>query len=52
MGKRNVGDVNYFSTVLKMNFNTGIARFLGHRAKPLPFFTVYALCGGTSQNKT
>jgi hypothetical protein len=38
MGKSNVGDVNYFPTVLKMNFDTGIARSLGHRAKPLRFF--------------
>jgi hypothetical protein len=37
MGKSNVGDVNYFPTVLKMNFDTGIARSLGHRAKPLRF---------------
>jgi hypothetical protein len=41
MGKSNVGDVNYFPTVLKMKFDTGIARSLGHRAKPLRFFTVY-----------
>ena len=41
MGKSNVGDVNYFSTVLKMNFDTGIVRSLGHRAKPLRFFTVH-----------
>ncbi len=41
MGKSIVGDVNYFSTVLKMSFNAGIARFLGHRAKPLTFFTVH-----------
>ncbi len=41
MGKNNAGDVNYFSTVLKMNFDIGIIRSLGHRAKPLRFFTVY-----------
>ncbi len=41
MGKSNVGDVNYFPTVLKMNFDAGIAKSLGHRAKPLRFFTVY-----------
>jgi hypothetical protein len=41
MGESNVGDVNYFSTVLKMNFDTGVDRFLRHRAKPLGFFTVY-----------
>jgi len=34
------GDDHYFSTVLKKHFNTGIVRFLGHRAKPLGFFTV------------
>ncbi len=45
MGKSNVGDVNYFPTVLKMNFDTGIARSLGHRAKPLRFFTVHSLYG-------
>ncbi len=38
LGKTNVGDVNYFSTLL--NFDTGIARSLGHRAKRLRFFTV------------
>ncbi len=43
MGKSNVGDVKYFPTVLKMNFDTGIARSLGHRAKPLRFFTVQGL---------
>ncbi len=36
-----VGDDHYFSTVLKKHFNAGIVRFLGHRAKPLVFFTVY-----------
>jgi hypothetical protein len=40
-----LGDDNYFSTVLKIHFDTGIARFLGHRPRPLRFFTVYAyLC--------
>jgi hypothetical protein len=37
----NVGDDYYFSTVLKMHFDSEIARFLRHRAKPLRFFTVY-----------
>jgi hypothetical protein len=43
MGKSNVGDVNYFSTVLMMYFDTGIVRYLGHRAKALRFFTVHRL---------
>jgi hypothetical protein len=43
MGKCNADDVNYFSTVLKMNFDTGIVRSLGYRAKPLSFFTVYII---------
>jgi hypothetical protein len=41
MSKNNAGDVNYFSTLLKMDFDKGIVRYLGHRAKPLRFFTVY-----------
>ncbi len=40
MGKSDVGDDNYFSTVLKINFYTGIVSILGQRAKPLRFFTV------------
>ncbi len=36
----NVGDDLYFSIVLKIQFDIGIVRFLGHRAKPLGFFTV------------
>ncbi len=47
MGKSNVGDVNYFSTVLKMNFDTRVVRSLGHRAKPLRFFTVHAVSPST-----
>ena len=35
-----VGDDKYFSTVLKIHFDAGIARFLGHRPRPLGFFTV------------
>ncbi len=37
------GDDHYFSTVPKKHFNTGIVRFLEHRAKPLGFFTVYLM---------
>ncbi len=51
MGESNVGDVNYFSTVLKMNFDTGVDRFLRHRAKPLGFFTVYLLTLKSSSDK-
>jgi hypothetical protein len=36
----NVGDDYYFSTVLKIHFDSEIDRFLGHRAKPLQC-TVY-----------
>jgi hypothetical protein len=36
-----VGDDHYFSTALKIHFYTGIVIFLGHRPKPLRFFTVY-----------
>ncbi len=35
-----VGDDPYFSTVLKIHFNTGIVRFIGHWAKPLGFFYI------------
>jgi hypothetical protein len=41
MGKSNVGDDNYFCTVLKLNFDTGTVRSLGQRAKPSHFFKVY-----------
>jgi hypothetical protein len=37
----NVGDDHYFSTALKIHFYTGIVIFLGHRPKPLRFFTVW-----------
>jgi hypothetical protein len=35
-----VGDDHYFSTVLKIHFDTRIVSILGPRAKPLGFFTV------------
>jgi hypothetical protein len=35
-----VGDDHYFSTILKKHFDTGIVKFLGHRPRPLRFFTV------------
>ncbi len=34
----NVGDDYYFSTGVKIHFDTEIVRLLGHRAKPLCFF--------------
>ncbi len=43
MGKSDVGDDTYFPTVLMINFNTGTVSFLGHRTKPLRFFTVYTV---------
>jgi hypothetical protein len=43
MGKSDVGDDNYLSTVLKINVYTGTVSFLGHRPKPLHFFTVHSL---------
>jgi hypothetical protein len=39
--KSDVGDVNYFSDVLKMNFDTGTVRSLGQRGKPSHFLKVY-----------
>ena len=46
-----VGDDHYFSTVLKKHFDTRIAIFLGPRAKPLGFFTVYLLTLKSSSDK-
>jgi hypothetical protein len=39
----NVGDDHYFSTTLKIHFDTGIVIFLGRRPWPLRFFTVCGL---------
>jgi hypothetical protein len=41
MVKSDVGDEHIFSTLLKIHLDTGMVKFLGHRAKPLHFFTVY-----------
>jgi hypothetical protein len=38
MVKSDVGDEHIFSTLLKIHFDTGMVKFLGHRAKSLYIF--------------
>jgi hypothetical protein len=41
MVKSGVVDEHNFSSLLKIHFDTGMVRFLGHREKPVHFFTVW-----------